>query len=86
MKGERHVIEKDGVLKIVGLQEYRRLPNKDEYFYHGKIQHKRGNAFEPISRYRVLELAKANVELLANKGHKNFIDNFKKLVVDKLPK
>lgn len=86
MKGERHVIEKDGVLQIVGLQQYRRLPNKDEYFYHGKIQHKRGNTFEPISRYRVLELFKANIELIANKGHKNCLENFKKLVVDKLPK
>lgn len=86
MKGERHVIEKDGVLQIVGLQQYRRLPNKEEYFYHGKIQHKRGNTFEPVSRYRVLELFKANIELIANKGHKNCLENFKKLVVDKLPK
>lgn len=86
MKGERHVIEKDGVLQIVGLQQYRRLPNKDEYFYHGKIQHKRGNTFEPIGRQRVLELFKANIELIANKGQKNCLENFKKLVVDKLPK
>lgn len=86
MKGERHVIEKDGVLKIVGLQECRRLLNKDEYFYHGKLNHKMANTFEPISRYRVLELFKANIDLIANKGKENCLNNFKKLVVDKLPK
>lgn len=85
MKGERYLIEQDSQLKLIGYQEYNRNINKGvEMKYIGKVQHMRAKIKTPYSKFKVWELFKANVDMIANKGKENCLNNFKTLVYNRL--
>jgi len=85
MKGERYLIEQESQLKLIGYQEYTRKINRGEQMvYIGKVQHMRAKIKEPYSKFKVWELFKANIDLIANKGKDNCLNNFKTLVYNKL--
>ena len=84
-KGVRYLIEQDSVLKLVGYQEYTRNINKGvQMKYIGNVQHMRAKVKEPPTKHRVLELFKANIDFIANKGKDNCKNNFIKLVYNNL--
>jgi len=85
MKGERYLIEQNGTLKLLGLQEYSRKINRGEQMkYLGKVKHMRAKLEEPPLKRTVLRLFEENLEMIANKGKANCLENFKKLVINKL--
>lgn len=85
MKGERYLIEQNGTLNLLGLQEYSRKINRGEQMkYLGKVKHMRAKIEEPLIKKRILELFEQNLEMIANKGKANCLENFKKLVYNKL--
>ena len=57
MKGERYLIEQNGTLNLLGLQEYSRKINRGEQMkYLGKVKHMRAKIEEPLIKKRILEL------------------------------
>jgi hypothetical protein len=85
MNGERHLIQINGALKLMGYQEYTRNINKGvEMKYMGKLQHVRTKIKEPYTKHKVWELFKENVDWIANKGKENCLTNFKTLVYNRL--
>ena len=91
MKGKRYLIETDKGLKVIGYQEYTRNINRGiEMKYLGTLQHTLSKVTPPSNKpklknkERIMELFDKNISLIANKGHKNCRENFKKLVYNKL--
>ena len=85
MKGTRYVVEVNGSLKIIGLQEYTRTINKGvDIKLIGSLNHVRKKVKQPATKKRVLELFRSNIDYIANKGKENCLINFKKLIIDEL--
>jgi hypothetical protein len=84
-KGTRYVVELNGELKIIGLWEYERFINRGiDMKYLGVLQHVRKTLKEPPIKKNVLRLFEQNIDMIANKGKENCLNNFKTLVYNRL--
>lgn len=91
MKGERHVIEVNGIIRLVGKQECVRLINKSiDVKYHGKIQGVKAKVSPPKklkakkNKDKILRLFVKNIDYIANKNKSNCYRNFKTLVFNNI--